>query len=171
MSGMAHGARTDPHEGIVFAIILIAVGVGALAMQAMPGSGGWIVLVIGLGLLAVFAILRRYAALVPGGIMTGLGLGILAAEAQSWTSGQGDGGVIVLGLGMGFLSIWVIGALAHVPQHHPWPLIPGAILTTVGLALLAGGVALELLRFWPVALIGLGLIVLWRAWREVGTRT
>jgi hypothetical protein len=169
MSGMTHGARTDPREGIVLAIILIAVGVGALAMQAMPDAGGWIVLVIGLALLAVFAFMHQYGALIPGGIMTGLGAGVVASETLTMT-GEQQGGVIVLGLGLGFLSIWVIGALAHAREHHPWPLVPGGILTVVGGALLIGGAAEELLAYWPVALIALGLVVLGRAWMEVRQR-
>ena len=165
MSGMAHGARSNPREGIVLAIILIAIGVGALAMQANPEAGSWIVLIVGLGLLALFAFLREYGALVPGGIMTGLGAGIAIAETSA-VSGDQSGGIIVLGLGLGFVSIWVIGGLTHVKEHHPWPLIPGGILTTVGAALLIGGAMEELLRYWPVALIAGGLIVLWRTWAE-----
>jgi hypothetical protein len=170
MSGMAHGARTNPREGIVFAIILIAVGVGALAMQVVPDAGAWIVLLIGLGLLAVFAVLREYGALVPGGIMTGLGAGILASQTLV-VEDEASGGVIVLGLGLGFVSIWVIGALVHVAEHHPWPLVPGGILSLIGVSLLIGGQAVEFLRFWPVAVIAVGLFVLWRAVVEGRART
>jgi hypothetical protein len=170
MSGTAHGARTEPREGIVFAIILIAVGVGALAMQAMPDAGSSVVLLIGLGLLAAFAFLREYGALIPGGIMTGLGAGILASQTLA-INGEATGGVIVLGLGLGFISIWVIGAIAHVAEHHPWPLVPGGILTIIGVSQLVGGQAMELMRFWPVAVIAIGLIVLWRAWLETRARS
>ncbi len=170
MSGMAHGARSNPREGIVFAVILIAVGVGALVMQVVPDAGAWVVLLIGLGLLAVFAILREYGALIPGGIMTGLGAGILASQGLALEN-EATGGVIVLGLGLGFIAIWVIGALFHIAEHHPWPLVPGGILSVIGLSLLVGGQAIELMRFWPVAVIAIGLIVLWRAVIEGRART
>lgn len=170
MSGMARGARTNPREGVVFAIILIAVGVGALAMQVVPDAGAWIVLLIGLALLAVFAILREYGALVPGGIMTGLGAGILASQSLALKD-EATGGIIVLGLGLGFIAIWVIGALVHVAEHHPWPLVPGGILSVIGVSLLVGGQAIELMRFWPVAVIAIGLILLWRAVIEGRDRT
>ncbi len=170
MTGMAHGARSNPREGIVFAIILIAVGVGALALQVVPDAGAWIILLIGLGLLAVFAVVREYGALVPGGIMTGLGAGILASQGLALEN-EATGGVIVLGLGLGFISIWVIGALFHVAEHHPWPLVPGGILSVIGVSLLAGGQAVEFMRFWPVAVIAIGLIVLWRAVVEGRDRT
>lgn len=169
MSGMAHGARTDPREGVVFAIILITVGIGALAAQSMPEVGGLVVTLIGLALLAIFAFLRHYALLVPGGIMTGLGVGIIAAE-QLTLADEAQGGVIVLGLGLGFLSIWVIGALAHVEEHRPWPLIPGGILSVIGAALIVGGTAGDLIQYWPVILIAIGLVVLWRAVVEVRAR-
>ncbi len=163
MGGTTHDTRRDPREAIVLAIILIAVGAGALALQVMPDAGAWIVLLIGLGLVGVFLALRQYGALVPGGIMTGLGAGILASDSLSLPD-DGSGGAIVLGLGVGFLAIWVIGGLAHVPEQHPWPLIPGGILSVVGAALLLGGAAEDLLRYWPVIIIGLGLVVLWQAW-------
>jgi hypothetical protein len=170
MTGMAHGARTNPREGVVFAIILIIVGVGALAMQILPDAGAWILLLIGLGFLTAFAVLREYAALIPGGILTGLGAGILASQGIALED-EATGGVIVLGLGLGFIAIWVIGALVHVAEHHPWPLVPGGILSIIGLSLLVGGQAIEFMRFWPVAVIAIGLIVLWRAVVEGRDRT
>ncbi len=170
MTGMAHGARTNPREGVVFAIILIIVGVGALAMQIMPDAGAWILLLIGLGFLAAFAVLRSYAALIPGGILTGLGAGILASQSIALKD-EATGGVIVLGLGLGFIAIWVIGALIHVAEHHPWPLVPGGILSIIGVSLLVGGQAIEVMRFWPVVVIAIGVVVLWRAVVEGRDRT
>jgi hypothetical protein len=169
MAGTAHGARTDPRDTIVLAIVLIAVGVGALAANALPGAGGWIVLIIGGALLATFAVTRHYGALVPGGIMSGLGAGIVASQSLALTD-EGTGGVIVLGLGIGFLSIWLIGGLVHVAEHQPWPLIPGGILATIGGALLVGGQAVELLRYWPIVLIGLGVAALIRGFRGASMR-
>ncbi len=112
---------------------------------------------------------RQYGYLVPGGIMTGLGAGIIASENLAATDEQ-TGGVVVLGLGLGFVSIWVIGAIAHVDRHHWWPIIPGGILAVIGAALLIGGQAVNLLDYWGVAIIVIGLIVLWRAWAESRTR-
>jgi hypothetical protein len=41
--------------------------------------------------------------------------------------------------------------------------IPGGILTTVGAALLVGGQAIQLLDWWGIALVAIGLLVLGRA--------
>jgi hypothetical protein len=169
-------SHTSPETGrgardtMVFAVILIAVGVGGLLLQIVQPStsvGGLIVIVIGLGLLGAFAFTRQYGYLIPGGIMTGLGAGLIASESLTLTSDEGTAGVIVLGLGLGFLSIWVIGALVHVAQHHWWPIIPGGILVLVGGALLIGDQAVQLLDYWGVVLVALGLVVLWRAWAQM----
>lgn len=174
MSGMAHGVGTGPRDHIVFGVILMvlgAVGLGLRLVEPTTDLGGLIVLGIGLGLLGAFAYTRQYGYLVPGGIMTGIGGGILVSQSVTIASDERSGGVIVLGLGLGFVSIWVIGGLVQVSQHHWWPLIPGAILATVGSALLIGDQAVRLLDYWGVAVIAIGLFVLWRGWSEGHRRT
>ena len=74
----------DRRDTTGWGVILIAVGLGTLALQLFPGSGAVILLAIGLGLLVLFAIDRRYGALIPGSIMTGLGAGILAVQNAGW---------------------------------------------------------------------------------------
>jgi hypothetical protein len=165
-SETGRGAR----DTMVFAVILIVVGLGGLLLQVVQPStsvGGLIVIVIGLGLLGAFAYTRQYGYLVPGGIMTGLGAGLIASESITLSTDEGTAGVIVLGLGLGFLSIWVIGALVRVAQHHWWPFIPGGILVLVGAALIIGDQAIQLLDYWGVVVIALGLVVLWRAWTQM----
>jgi hypothetical protein len=172
MAGMSQGARMGPRDRIVFAAVLIFVGVAGLVLQAVeatPTGGGVVVLIVGLGLLGAFAYSRQYGYLIPGGILTGLGAGIVASEAFTLTD-DGTGGVIVLGLGAGFVSIWLIGALVHVAEHHWWPLIPGAILATVGAALLIGSEAVALLDYWWVVLIVIGVVLIWRGWLETRPR-
>lgn len=178
MAGITHGTPgthetgTGPRDRIVFALILIAVGAAGLFVQLIQPTtdiGGWIVLLIGVGLLGAFVFTRRYGYLVPAGILTGLGAGIVVSEAIALTDEQ-TGGTVVLGLGLGFLSIWVIGSLLSVAESHWWPLIPGGILVVVGGALLIGGQAVDLLDYWGVAIIALGLLVLARAWVETRAR-
>lgn len=167
MSQMAHRPGYGTRDQLVFAVVLIVVGIAALAARVLEPTasvGGWIVAVIGLGLLGAFAYTRQYGYLVPGGILTGLGIGIVAQQSLTFASEEGSGGAVVLGLGLGFVSIWVIGMLVHLAQHHWWPLIPGGILTTVGTALLIGGGAVELLDYWGIALVAIGLFVVWRAY-------
>ncbi len=172
MSGTKQGDGTGPRDRMAVAVILIVVGVAGLATQVLDLTadlGGLVVTVIGVGFLVAFAFTRQYGYLVPGGIMTGLGAGLIASQSLTLADEQ-TGGTIVLGLGLGFLSIWVIGAIAHVDRHHWWPVIPGGILTVVGAALLIGGQAVNLLDYWGVVIVAIGLIVLWRTWAESHTR-
>jgi hypothetical protein len=165
MSGMPQPARSSPREQVVFAVILIVVGLVALASQVlepMPQLGGWVVLLIGLAFIGAFAYTQQYGYLVPGGILSGLGAGIVVSEAAILSDEQ-TGGIVVLGLGLGFLSIWIIGSLTQAGSHL-WPTVPGVILTAVGAALLVGGQAVELLDYWGVAVVALGVILLVRAW-------
>lgn len=169
MTGMAQGAGTGPRDRIVFAAILIVVGIVGLISQMVDlptDMGGWVVLLIGLGLLGAFVYTRQYGYLIPAGIMTGLGAGIVASESFLSSNGEASGGVITLGLGLGFLSVWVIGTLLRVERNHWWPVIPGGILAVVGGALLIGGDAVNVLDYWGVVVIAAGLFVLWRAWTE-----
>lgn len=173
MSQMAHRAGRAPRDQFVFAIVLIGVGIAGLVTQIWQPSGdigGWIVLLIGLGLLGGFVYSRQYGYLIPGGIMTGLGAGIIVSQSFTFPSGEGEGGAVVLGLGLGFISIWAIGAAMQVAHNHWWPLIPGSILAIVGGALLIGGTAIDLLDYWGVALVGVGLFILWRAMIDRGNR-
>ncbi|NJD27887.1 MAG: hypothetical protein FIA92_06275 [Chloroflexi bacterium] len=168
MAEVAQGSRPG-RDRTVFAFVLIVVGIIGLITQIWEPTadvGGWIVFVIGLGFLGAFVYTHQYGYLVPGGIMTGLGLGIVASEVITWESSQGEGGAVVLGLGLGFVSIWVIGTLMKSAQSHWWPVVPGGILTIVGAALLIGGTAIDLLDYWGIAVVAVGLFILWRAWAE-----
>jgi len=150
----------------VLGVILVVFGVISIVdrvWQPTEDVGGWVLLAIGLGFLAAFAYTRQYGYLVPGGIFSGLGVGVIVARAFTTTGSDAEGGAVVLGLGVGFLAIWAIGELVEAPRNRWWPLIPGSILGFVGTALLIGGEAVRALDYWGVILVGLGLIVMWRA--------
>ena len=153
-------------DQLILAVILIVVGVIGLATrfwQPTPSVGGWIVAAIGLAFLGTFVYTRTYGYIVPGGVMTGLGIGIVISQAFTTTGSESEGGAVVLGLGLGFISIAVIGSLMQLDRPTWWALIPGGILGTIGALLLVGGGAVQLLDWWGVALILIGLVVVWRA--------
>ena len=171
MTTMTQGEHSGSRDRIVLAVILIIVGLGGIASQALEGRpdvGGWVVLLIGLTFLGAYVYSRKYGFLVPGGIMSGLGVGIILQQSLM-VSGEQSGGLVVLGLGLGFVAIWAIGSLLKAAGHHPWPLVPGVILSIVGGALLIGGQAVALLDYWGIGVIILGVILLWRAWGEAGS--
>src|SRR5512145_3072541 len=111
-------------------VILIAVGATLFAAELLNLDGDVVVLVVGLIFAAAYAATRRYGALIPAGILTGLGTGILLENAGVM------GEPVVLGLGLGFLAIYAVDLLstgAQVPGRW-WPLIPGAIFTIIAAA-------------------------------------
>ena len=142
---------------VVPGLVLIALGVLFLLFQQVGVGGEAVVAVIGLVLLAGYAYTRNYGFLIPGGIMTGLGMGIILAARS-----PGGGSAVLLGLGLGFLCIYVIDARwRHMPAGW-WPLIPGGVITVIGLLVAAGesGLLAAAGRWWPVVLILVGVYLL-----------
>lgn len=151
-------ARSDrTREPLVGGIVLIVIGAVLLAVQYLPDFGRFMPLIVGLGLLGLFLVKREYGLLIAGGVVTGVGVGIWLASTLVGTLG---GAAFMLSLGSGFLGIWLVSYLLNLAERHPWPLIPGVILTAIGGAIAIGGVALELINLWPLALIAIGLLLL-----------
>jgi hypothetical protein len=140
----------------VAGVVIAGLGLFFLAAQLEPDIGRFVTLFI---LLAVFVVRRDYGFLVPGSILTGIGIG-LALEPAVVDGMQGS--VMMLSLAGGFLGIWVLGSIYRLRQNHWWPLIPGGILTLVGLVQLSRTDAGSALRLWPIILIIVGALVLAR---------
>ncbi len=151
--------RSDP-GGLVAGLVIAGIGLFFLAGQLEPDIGRFVTMFIGLALLAVFVITREYGFLVPGSILTGVGIGIVLDSAAS---GEAESGVMMLAIAGGFLGIWVIGSIYRLSQNHWWPLIPGGILTLIGLVQMTRTDVAGALRLWPVILIVLGAFLLAQA--------
>ena len=148
--------RRDP-GGLVAGLVIAGIGLFFLAGQLEPDIGRFVTLFIGLSLLAVFVVRREYGFLVPGSILTGIGIALEPAM-----TGDTESGVMMLSLAGGFLGIWVLGSIYRLPQNHWWPLIPGGILTLIGLVQLSSADVEGALRLWPIILIVIGALVLGR---------
>ena len=152
-------------------MVIIGIGVFFLLAQFIPDIGRWIPLFIGLAFLAAFIPRREYGFLIPGCIVSGVGVGVILAGVveDPWS-----GAAVLLSIAGGFIAIWVVSVLLRrVDRDWPrgssrdaaqalwWPLIPGGILTLVGLIVLAEeGIGSDLLRWWPLLLIGAGIVIL-----------
>jgi hypothetical protein len=143
----------------VAGLVIAGIGLFFLAGQLEPDIGRFVALFIGLALLAVFVVTREFGFLVPGSILTGVGIGIVIDSAAS---GDAESGVMMLALAGGFLGIWVLGSVYRLPQNHWWPLIPGGILTLIGLVQLGRTEVTGAMTLWPVVLIIVGALVLGR---------
>ncbi len=137
-------------------LILIALGVALLVALTTDVGGEAIVGFLGVAFLVAYATTRAYGYLVPGGILTGLGAG-LTVESLGGPSAS-----VLLGLGGGFLAIALIHRLVgSAGAAWWWPLIPGGVLTVVGVSNLPGTPNLG--RYLvPIALIAIGSLLLLR---------
>jgi hypothetical protein len=144
---------------LVWGVLLVVVGGGALVSQFLPAYERYVPLVVGLGLLAIFAVTRSYLALVGACVLTGLGAGLVAADL--FPRGDADGPGVTLGLGLGFISVWLISGLFRLKEHHFWPLIPGGILTMVGVGLMLDLFANNLSDYLiPAVVVALGIVLI-----------
>lgn len=153
---------------LVWGLILIAAGVGFLALQLFPGlfdrlSWPWIMIAIGL-VFAVASLLSRVGGLmIPGVIVGGLGAIFL------WQEGPGDPSSwsYVWTLIPGFVGLgMLIGSLYDADLREARGAGVGLILlSAIGFAIFGGllGVNANLLQYWPVLLIVVGGIVLLRS--------
>ena len=157
--------------GLIAGFVIILVGLFFLAAQFVPDIGRYIVLAVGLVFLAAFVVRREYGFLIPGCIVSGVGIGIVLASSldDPWS-----GASVLFSIAGGFIAIWLISSFMHSrnkgwPDGDArdaanalwWPLIPGGILVLIGFIVLAeDGFATDLLQWWPLLIIGAGLLVL-----------
>jgi hypothetical protein len=141
-------------------LALIVVG-GALQLTQLGIiTGDRTLFILGVALLAGYVFTNHYGLLISGTILTGLGAGLMA---RAW-AGSGAGAVS-LGLGLGLLAIPLIEeARGGRRAGGWWPVIPGSILTMIGVLLTVNLIGLfELVnRWWPTVLVAIGVWMLLR---------
>jgi hypothetical protein len=122
---MARQDEGRPRDGRwIGVIILIIIGVVLLAGQWLPDVGRYAPLAIGLALLAIFVVTRNAGALIA------VRSSPASARHRPRPALPGAATAGTHGARLGFLGIWAPAAC----RRRVWPLIPGAILTFVGVA-------------------------------------
>jgi hypothetical protein len=158
--------RNDMGGGVA----LVAIGLFLLVARFLD-IGQIFLLLLGGGFLAWGIATRTAGLLIPGGILSGIGLGVLLMEGPFGSvSGDAEGGVFLLSFALGWFSITALSAL-FTRDTQWWAVIPGTIMALIGTGVLVGGAALTVLEFvgdyWPVALILVGLYLLFRRQKAI----
>jgi len=146
---------------MIAGLILILIGVSAL-LQHWFDIDSYLVLLLGVALLAWGALVHRTGLIIPGGVLTGIGLGILAMEGPWTIPGADPNGMFLLCFAAGWFLITLLTALFTCTQW--WALIPGGIMAILGGSLLVtnGGVRWEDLNLVYAGLLivgGLALLI------------
>lgn len=158
-------------EQLTGGLILVGIGIVALISQLVDLSawgnfGLYFLPALGLCFLVVGIFTRQAGFFVPGGILSGIGWGSFLIEGPLQNSNWDDGGVFMLVFAAGWGLITLFSAVFS-DKTYWWPLIPGGIMAFIGISVLFGGVFLETLaligKLWPLALIAIGLYILFKA--------
>jgi hypothetical protein len=150
------GDERSRNGAVWLGLVLVALGVIFLGDELLPGvrlASSLVFLAIGLGLLGLWLVRRRTAALYAGALLTALAIPAVLRDA-----GIADGGGwTTLFLGLGFLFI----ALVRYAERGGWgwQLWVGAILLLLGAASTTAAFAQ---LGWPILLLVLGVLILAR---------
>lgn len=164
-------SQTEPSGGkdrgrLVTGIILILIGLISLASQLFEIASLETLILPTLGLIFLIAgiLTRQGGWFIPGGILTGIGVGVYLMNGPFNTlEGTAEAGIFLLAFAGGWFLITLLTAL-FTTETMWWSVWPGGVMALIGAALLAGGVALDVLeivgRYWPVVLIAIGIYIL-----------
>ena len=149
---------------------LLSVGLLLALEGLMPGDtgelGGVIVTGgIGLGFLIVYLTTRQnWWAIIPGGALLSIAAMLFIQEILPFGNEEMGLGVFFFGLGLTFLGL---SRVQTEKGPMKWPLIPGGILLGIGILVILFGSAADLFPYiGALALIAVGVIILWRALRH-----
>ena len=157
-------------ENIVWGIILILAGLGFLAYQLFPnvfaGFGWpWLLVVVGAIFVVTSLLTRSGGTIVPGVILLGIGAVLLyQTRTGNWESWAYLWPLMpgLAGLGL-FLGSFIDREMRPARKGGLIVMLVSAILFVIFSGFF--GLDTGLLRFWPVLLIILGVVVFFRAVR------
>ena len=109
---------------------------------------------------------ERWWAIIPGGFMLMLGVTIALSSITEEPAALGT--ALFIGLGAVFFLLYLLGRRRQLW----WALIPGSVLILFGLILFTAGRSGQniALRWWPLLVFLLGVLLIWRATRPPSSR-
>ena len=109
---------------------------------------------------------ERWWAIIPGGFMLMLGVTIALSSITEEPAALGT--ALFIGLGAVFFLLYLLGRRRQLW----WALIPGSVLVLFGLILFTAGRSGQnlVLRWWPLLVLLLGALLIWRATRHPSSR-
>lgn len=145
---------------IAAGLALIALGGLLLFLERLESGAHAHLLFILIGGIFVAGYLykRAFGLLIPGALLMGMGGGLAFEDLHSGPFVHGD--KVALGLGLGFVLIYV-ASLLYERRNRWWPLIPGGVLVIASLPDFVW--VDDVLDFWPVAVMAVGVLLLFRA--------
>lgn len=115
---------------------------------------------IGLGFWVIYLTNREFWwAIIPGGVLLTLAAVIIT---EDYIPGDSEGGIFFMGLSITFL---LVALLAKPRENFWWAYIPAGILLILGIFLI-GPLQTFFNIIWPIALILIGGILLYRNFRK-----
>lgn len=141
--------------------IMLIVAIAVFLSEVYPGlPGAWtgaiIVGGIGLAFWAIYLVNRQFWwAVIPGGVMLTIGVMVLL---EPYLTGLAMGGTFFLGIGLTFA---LLSILPTPDGRMRWAIYPAGVLAIMGLLLMAS-LPSVLNILWPVALILIGLFLIYR---------
>jgi hypothetical protein len=129
--------RVEGHvpERAILGFTLLGIAAIVAAGAVVPDLDRWTLLGVATLTLAAFAITREYGFAIAAGITGGMGTAI-ALITSGTVAQSATAAAFFLPLATGFAAVWVLGLVARPRETHPWPLVPAAILGSLGFATL-----------------------------------
>ncbi|MFZ2362677.1 MAG: hypothetical protein WA040_25270 [Anaerolineae bacterium] len=165
-----NGSRktAETRDRVILGVMLIAIGLLVFLSQIVDVPQVELLILPGLALIFLLwgLLTREVGLMIPGGILAGIALGVyLIAGPYAGQIEENQGGIFLLAFSAGWALISLLSLISK-QGFQWWPLIPGGIIGLVGLAVMRGGAAMQLLEIlgyaWPLVLVAVGAYLLLR---------
>jgi hypothetical protein len=161
-----------PRSSFWAGLVVVLIGGGLLFAQLQPdlarrllgGNFSWPWIIIGVGIIfLLFSVLGSSGLAIPGCVVTTVGAILLyQVQTQDWESWAFVWALIPASVGFGMILTGLLERKNGPARTGVWFMFTNLVLFGIFWALFRRD-AVGLLRFWPVLLVGLGVVFLIQA--------